>query len=195
MCFFSRRDHRGNTSLHLSVLMGFDDISQILIDNNADVKAKNSEGWTCYDECLATSNRFLAEQMYVFCIKHIKMYQAHQKYIKKHQTMHTLYMLRKIENQRKKCIFFRPNNASKTKSKCLDMYQKMHQAHQTVHQAHHICIKNIKPCIKNIKPYIKRIKHNIKKYNFYRIRHFETVVRAKFERRALELQKSLSTVL
>eukprot|EP01083_Nonionella_stella_P092711 259601_1 len=57
------KDHRGNTALHMAILLGHDDIARELAKAGAFCLAKNSGRWNCAQECVSISNRELLKDL------------------------------------------------------------------------------------------------------------------------------------
>lgn len=53
----SRKDHQGNTALHLAVMLGRKEAAQLLLFHGAPVKLKNGQGWSPLAEAISYGER------------------------------------------------------------------------------------------------------------------------------------------
>jgi hypothetical protein len=53
----------GNTPLHLAVMLGREDCLQVLLEHEAKIAVKNSQGWTPLAEAVSFGNREISESL------------------------------------------------------------------------------------------------------------------------------------
>lgn len=53
----AQKDVHGNTPLHLAVMLGQKECIRLLVDHNAPVNVKNSQGWNCFVEAVSYGDR------------------------------------------------------------------------------------------------------------------------------------------